>query len=155
MKLILAKLAGRDEELSIEDVVNELKKDDSNFEIGGIAFFLGTVKGTVEDGGKVLELEYESLEKTAEEILAKVAEEERKKWGLKSIAIIHRIGVLKPGEPTLLVAVAGRGRKEVFPALEETVERIKKEVPIFKLEKREDGEYWIIGERKRVRREKK
>jgi molybdopterin synthase catalytic subunit len=155
MKLIIAKIAESDEELDLNNLIEKLKGSDDRYEIGGIAVFLGTVKGLVDDGGKVLELDYESVKEAAEESLNKIAEEEKEKWGLRAVAILHRVGKLKPGQPTFLVVVAGRGRKEVFPALEEIVERVKKEVPIFKLEKREDGDYWIVGERRRVKREKK
>ncbi|MFP3268605.1 MAG: molybdenum cofactor biosynthesis protein MoaE [Desulfurococcales archaeon] len=153
--MILVKLAESDDELVLENIIEKMKMTDESFEIGGMAFFLGLVKGTLEDGGKVFELEYDSIRAAAEESLKKIAEEEKEKWGLKAIAILHRIGKLRPGERTLLVVVSGRGRKEIFPALEEVVERVKKEVPIFKLERREDGEYWIVGDKKRVRRNRK
>jgi len=150
--VVIAKVTEDPEDLKLERVVEILKAGDEMGEVGGIASFLGTVKRSVEDGGRVEELVYENIRSAAEEAVKKIAEEEAMKWGLKGIAVIHRIGRLKPGEPTMLVAVAAASRKQAFPALEETVERVKSEVPIFKLERREDGDYWIVGERKRVKK---
>ncbi|MEM0179506.1 MAG: molybdenum cofactor biosynthesis protein MoaE [Fervidicoccaceae archaeon] len=149
--MIIAKIAEKEEDMNVEAILKEMRSTRDFPDIGGIAVFLGVVKGEVEDGGKVNQLEYDCIRAAAEDALRKIAEEQKEKWNLRSIVLIHRIGILNPGEPTLFVAVAGRSRKELFPALEETVERIKREVPIFKLEKRDDGEYWIIGEKK-VRR---
>jgi molybdopterin synthase catalytic subunit len=52
------------------------------------------------------------------------------------------------GEDIVYVLVAGEHRKNVFPVLEEAVERYKKEAPIFKKEEviTRNGEkavYWV------------
>jgi len=46
-----------------------------------------------------------------------------------------------------------RGRREALETLSRVLERVKAEPPIFKLEKRDDGEYYIIGESRRVKKE--
>ena len=44
----------------------------------------------------------------------------------------------------MIVAVSGKSRKNVFPALEDIVEKVKKEALIWKKETLEDGKsYWI------------
>ncbi|MEM1921837.1 MAG: molybdenum cofactor biosynthesis protein MoaE [Desulfurococcaceae archaeon] len=139
------------DEIDISKLIEEIMKESSVRGCGALACFIGFVKGIVDDR-KVYELEYSVYEPYATRILVNIANEERDKYSLDSVFIIHRIGCLKPGEPTLYVIISGISREKVFKALEEIVERIKKEPPIFKLEKREDGEYWIIGE-ERVRRE--
>ncbi|MEM0005949.1 MAG: molybdenum cofactor biosynthesis protein MoaE, partial [Ignisphaera sp.] len=57
-----------------------------------------------------------------------------------------------PGEKALYIAVIAKNRKEAINVLSRILERVKHEVPIFKLERRDDGEYWIIGESKRIKR---
>jgi molybdopterin synthase catalytic subunit len=44
------------------------------------------------------------------------------------------LGEINVGEDLIYVMVAGSHRKQVFPVLEEAVERYKKEAPIFKKE---------------------
>ena len=50
------------------------------------------------------------------------------------------------------VFVAANNRVRAFEVLREVVERVKHEVPIFKLEIRSDGEFWVLGDGKRVKR---
>jgi molybdopterin synthase catalytic subunit len=66
--------------------------------------------------------------------------------GIIELAIHHVIDALKVGEPSLFVAVLGKHRQDVFPALSETVERVKKEVPIWKKEFTTRDAYWVSTE---------
>jgi molybdopterin synthase catalytic subunit len=118
---------------------------------GAIVAFVGMVKGIV-DGVGVDELRYEAYEELAEKMLAKIAEDETMKHGLGAVIIYHRVGDLKPGEATVYIVVAARGRKEGFQAAAEILDRVKHEAPIYKLEVREDGEFWVIGDGERVPR---
>lgn len=119
---------------------------------GAIAVFIGVVKGYV-DGHRVDELIYEAYEPYTSKMLDKIATEEiMNNDSISAIEILHRVGSSRPGEKTLYIAVVAKGRKEAIDVLSRVLERVKHEVPIFKLERRDDGEYWIIGESKRIRR---
>ena len=120
-------------------------------DVGAVAVFVGVVKGLM-NNKKVASLFYEVYEPHSSKSLVKIVKEEVAKRGLATAEILHKKGLAMPGEPVLFVAVASRGRKEVLSALPVIVERVKKEALVWKLEKREDGEYWIIGE-KRVKRD--
>jgi len=120
---------------------------------GAIVLFIGVVKGLVENGVRVYELEYTSIGGLATKIMEKIAREEMEKYRLSHVTIWHKLGVLEPGEITLIIAVLAENRKNAFKAAEEILERIKNEVPIFKLEKRSNGEFWVIGNGVRVKRE--
>lgn len=141
------------EKASVDSLLAEFLRECSEGDIGAFAVFVGIVKGRVE-GGEVHALSYTVIEDLAAKSMERIAREIAEKYGLKGVAIYHYEGELPPGELSLLVAVAGYSRANVFPALQEAVERVKKEVPVFKLEKRSDGEYWIIGDSQRVRRVK-
>lgn len=116
---------------------------------GAVAIFIGRVKGVI-DGNRVNELHYETLEPLSTSTLAKIGEEESQKHKLFYAAVYHKRGAAKPGEPVLFIGVAAEGRREALEALREILERVKHEAYVWKLERREDGEYWIIGDRKRV-----
>ena len=120
-------------------------------EVGAVAVFIGRVKGSV-DGKRVRELEYEVMEPQATEALARIWSEEVEKHSLSTACIYHKKGVATPGEPVLFIAVASKGRREALSALMEILERVKHEAFVWKLEKREDGDYWILGDARRVRR---
>ncbi|MEM0381005.1 MAG: molybdenum cofactor biosynthesis protein MoaE [Desulfurococcaceae archaeon] len=130
----------------VEEVVAK-----SGFKAGAVVLFIGFVKKEI-NGVEVKELEYTVYEPYATRKLGEIIEEESKYPGVSVVEAIHRFGNLKPGEPTVYIAVASISRKEAFETASRVLERIKKEVPIFKLEKRVDGEYWVIGDGIRVSR---
>jgi molybdopterin synthase catalytic subunit len=145
------RLLHQDEKVDLNAIVEKLSKID--LESGAISIFIGVVKGSVE-GHKVHELVYESAEEAAIEQLKNIATEEGVKHSLSGVLIWHYTGARKPGEITLIIATVGRSRDEAISAARVILERVKREVPIFKLEKREDGEYWIIGDSTRYLRRK-
>jgi molybdopterin synthase catalytic subunit len=145
------RLLRQDEKVDLNAIVEKLSKID--LESGAISIFIGVVKGSVE-GHKVYELVYESAEEAAIEQLKNIATEEGVKHGLSGVLIWHYTGARKPGEVTLIIATVGKSRDEAISAARAILERVKREVPIFKLEKREDGEYWIIGDSTRYLRRK-
>lgn len=51
-----------------------------------------------------------------------------------NVQIHHLLGEFKVGEDLVYVLVAGEHRQQVFPVLEEAVERYKREAPVFKKE---------------------
>ncbi len=121
--------------------------------VGGIVIFQGHVKGVV-DGKKVIKLVYEAYEPHATRIIDSIAKSYEGDPQISSVVIYHNVGELFPGDPTVFILVASSTRKKAFPVAREVLERVKREPPIFKLEVREDGEYWISGDGKRIPREK-
>jgi molybdopterin synthase catalytic subunit len=69
-----------------------------------------------------------------------------KREGIVEVTIHHIIDSLEVGEPSLFVVVLGKHRQETFPTLAEVVERVKKEVPIWKKEFTSREAYWVSTE---------
>lgn len=135
--------------IDIGRVIDEIAKNTSEKGSGAIVVFTGVVKGVV-DEHKVYSLVYNAYEPYASQKLWKIAEEELRDHGVLSVRIYHRIGELKPGEPTIYIFVSAKNRDKAFSVARKILERVKHEVPIFKLEKRDDGNYWVIGDGKRL-----
>lgn len=115
---------------------------------GAIALFIGVVRGETLKGEKVQKLELEAYEEKANEILAGICNDLKKKNGIIDVQIHHLLGEFGVGEDLVYVLVAGAHRRNVFSVLEEAVERYKKEVPIFKKEyivdeKGKTTAYWV------------
>lgn len=112
-------------------------------ESGGIVSFLGQVRsGAGEDSGvEALELQhYEPL--TLPE-MRKLAAEALQRWQLDGLLIIHRAGLMYPGDPIVLVAAASRHRRDAFAAADFAMDHLKSESWFWKREK-VDGEWrWI------------
>lgn len=121
-------------------------------DIGAVAIFVGRVKGVIGER-RVFSLFYETYEPHSSQSLGRIIEEERKKIGFSDAYIYHKVGEASPGEPVLFIAVASPSRREAIEGLASLLERVKHEAYVWKLERREDGEYWILGDGKRVKRE--
>ena len=121
----------------------------STVENGAVLFFVGIAKDTSKNGEKVDILELEAWEEKAENELEKISREIKEKHNVKDAVVIHSYGRFSPGEPVVLVAVAGESRTDVFPAIQDAISLYKTRPPIFKKEIYEDGtSKWITEEKK-------
>jgi molybdopterin converting factor subunit 1 len=112
---------------------------------GAIVTFTGTVRDSGR-GQSVSALDYEAYAPAAEKMLLQVADEIEAKWGLRRIAIIHRIGLLQVGEASVVIAISSAHRDEAFDACRYAISRLKEIVPIWKKEHYADGATWIGSE---------
>ncbi len=126
---------------SLSDLISEIKKKSD--EIGAIIIFIGIVRGKSQEGEQVLRLEYEAHETLAIKVLKNLVKEVISKHNIIDGIAEHRIGQVKVGEDIMYILVASKHRKEGFKALEELVDRIKREVPIWKKEVTEKRSYWV------------
>ena len=107
---------------------------------GGIDVFLGTTRAeTSKDGRTLLALDYEAYPEMAVEQLRRLAERARSQWPIEKLAILHRIGRVGIGEPSVVIAVATPHRAESFAACKFIIDQLKVDVPIWKKEIWEDG----------------
>ena len=109
--------------------------------LGGVVTFEGDVRADTK-GRKVLRLEYEAYVPMAERSLSRIAAEVEREHGA-AVAIVHRVGYLAPGEAAVVIACAASHRTPAFRACEAVIERLKREVPIWKREVFEDGTVWV------------
>jgi molybdopterin synthase catalytic subunit len=111
---------------------------------GAVVSFTGVVRRE-NKGKEVKEIFYESYDKMALKVLKDIEKEAIEKFGVENVQIIHRKGILKPGEVSLLIAVSSKHRQEAFLACWFIIEEIKKSLPVWKKEVFEDGEEWVEG----------
>jgi molybdopterin synthase catalytic subunit len=75
-----------------------------------------------------------------------MVKEARSRFGVRQVALIHRLGRLEIGETSVLIVVASAHRGPAFEACRWIIDTLKKTVPIWKKEYFEDGEVWADGE---------
>jgi MoaE-MoaD fusion protein len=127
-----------DAPLSLDAVVDEVRSD----EAGAIATFTGTTR--VQSRGRtVTQLEYEAYQGMAEDVMAKIAEELKRRYELCDVAIHHRIGRVGIGEPSVVIAVSAPHRQDALAACKDAIDALKETVPLWKKEVYEGGEEWI------------
>ncbi len=137
------------------DVLEEIRKFRQRAppNAGSMVVYLGFVKGEVE-GHKVISLKYETYEDYTRKRLKRIEDEIKARYGdLVDLKIIHVIDDLKPGDDVMLIMAMGKGRGDTLKAVQETVELVKHTTGIWKLESRDDGEFWVIAGNTRVRRD--
>lgn len=110
---------------------------------GASVLFVGTTRGVTGDV-ITLGLEYEAHEQLAESSLRALAGEAVRRFALVGCAVAHRLGAVPVGGASVAVATSAPHRREAFAAAEWLMERIKREVPIWKCEQAGDGSRtWI------------
>jgi molybdopterin synthase catalytic subunit/molybdopterin converting factor small subunit len=126
------------EPLSLDAAVDEVRSDRA----GAIATFIGTTR--VESRGHtVLRLDYEAYEEMAEQVMAEIAEDLKRRYDLCEIAIHHRTGRVDIGESSVVIAVSAPHRQDALAACKEAIDTLKDQVPLWKKEFYEGGEEWI------------
>ena len=110
---------------------------------GAVATFVGTTRIDESSGASVEYLEYEAYRPMADRKLEEIGTEIRERWGIGEVSIVHRIGRVYPGEPSVLIVVAAPRRGPAFEASLHAIERIKETVPIWKREVWSDGYVWV------------
>jgi len=106
---------------------------------GGIATFIGKVRPT--GGVEALELShYAPLTLPGMEALARDVEA---RWAVMGLTIVHRTGVMRPGESIVFVAAASRHRRDAIEAVDFSMDHLKSSSWFWKREKRADGWHWI------------
>src|SRR5471032_1948820 len=98
---------------------------------GAWAEFHGYVRGD-EHGQKISALRYDIYEPMARKQLTAHIEELAKAHGLLAVRFWHRAGVVSVGEASVYAAIAAPHRREAFATLAELMNRLKKDVPIWK-----------------------
>jgi molybdopterin synthase catalytic subunit len=109
---------------------------------GACVLFTGEVRDH-DHGRQVVELEYVGYPSAAN-VLRVVAAEVAADLQDGSVAVSHRVGVLKVGDIALVAAVSAAHRAEAFEACRRLVEEVKHRLPVWKRQVFVDGtEEWV------------
>lgn len=106
---------------------------------GGIVTFLGQVR----DSGGVEALELKHYGPMTLPGMAELARTAQRRWPLEGLLIVHRSGVMHPGDAIVLVAAAARHRRDAFAAADFAMDHLKSESWFWKREKTAIGWRWV------------
>ena len=112
---------------------------------GAVCVFDGIVRDNTR-GRRTLHLDYEAYEEMALEQMRGLAAEAVTRFGVRDVALVHRLGRLVVGETSVLIVVASAHRGQAFEACRWLIDTLKKQVPIWKKEQFVDGAVWADGE---------
>ena len=114
-------------------------------EDGAVVVFEGVVRNNSQ-GRATLYLEYECYEEMARARMEQIGREIAERFAIGRIGMVHRLGRLEIGEASVAVVATAPHRKPAFDAAFEGINRLKREVPIWKKEYFADGAVWVDGE---------
>jgi len=112
--------------IDTEAVVDSVRRDDA----GAVVVFLGTVRS---DPG-VKALDYEVYRPMALKKMEEIVAGARKRFAVLEMTIVHRLGRVPVGRPSVAIACSTAHRREAFEAVSWAMDEMKKVVPIWKTE---------------------
>ena len=124
-----------------EEIVKAIKRGED----GAVVVFDGIVRNNSR-GRQTLYLDYEAYEEMADKQMRELAQEAVKRFGVRQVVIVHRLGRLQVGETSVLIVVASAHRAQAYEASRWLIDTLKKTVPIWKKETFVDGAVWADGE---------
>lgn len=118
----------REGEIDVSEVRSRLQLSGT----GAVVVFEGIIRPS-EEGKRVDAVYYEAYREMAERQMESILEEAGRE-GIMDAAAVHRIGLVRAGETSVVVAVCSEHRAEAFRACAEIIAKIKETVPIWKKE---------------------
>lgn len=128
---------------TLGSLVAKVKRSPDEDRAGAIATFTGRVRAKESADDEPTEhLEFEKYEGVAEQKMATIREELEAREGVHEVLLHHKTGVVTAGEDIVFVVVLAGHRTEAFRAVEDGINRLKEEVPLFKKEVTVGEEFW-------------
>jgi MoaE-MoaD fusion protein len=127
--------------IDTQSVLKHIKRDED----GAAVVFEGVVRNQTR-GRRTLYLDYEAYEEMALRQMESLREQALKRFQVRDVTLVHRLGRLEIGETSVLIVVASAHRSAAFDACRWLIDTLKRAVPIWKKEYFEDGAVWADGE---------
>ena len=129
----------QNEDFDIAAVNRELRAERTD--VGALASFIGLVRDLEDDPLQHMTLEH--YPGMTEKALQGIAEKARQRWKIVDLAIIHRVGELRPSDQIVLVSVLSAHRGDAFDACEFIMDYLKTDAPFWKKEVSDRGSKWV------------
>ncbi|QSX00349.1 molybdopterin synthase [Haloterrigena alkaliphila] len=141
---VAAELAAREPYETLESLVERVKRSPAADRAGAIATFTGRVRAKDDaDDARTQYLEFEKYEGVADERMAALETDLEARDGVLEVELYHRTGIVEDGEDIVFVVVLAGHREEAFRTVEDGINRLKDEVPLFKKEVTVEDEFWV------------
>lgn len=133
------------EDFNLADELAQMRADD--LRVGAVCSFVGTVRdtraisGTLED--EILTLELEHYPGMTEKAIEAMIDEAHRRFDFYQARVVHRIGLMRPADQIVLVAVTSAHRGESFKACEFIMDYLKTQAPFWKKEATPNGAQWV------------
>ena len=135
-----ARVTVQEQDFDLSAEVSALRSRDA--EVGAVSAFIGTVRDR-NDGSSVSSMELEHYPGMTERAIEAMIDEAMRRFDIRAVRVIHRVGVLKPLDQIVLVAVTSGHRGQAFQAAEFLMDYLKTQAPFWKKEQTPEGARWV------------
>lgn len=102
---------------------------------GAVSVFIGKVRDDEVDGKRVKAIEYSAYEEMAVREADGIAATVRSAFSdVRSVIIVHSLGVVRAGETSLFIMISAGHRDHATRACRHTLEMVKEKLPVWKKE---------------------
>jgi len=137
-----ARVAIQHEDFDVGAELTQLRAADHR--VGAVCSFVGTVRAAGKPGhATVLDMELEHYPGMTEKAIEAMVDEAQRRFDIFAARVIHRVGLLRPGEQIVFVAVTSAHRGQGFQACEFLMDYLKTQAPFWKKERTPEGEHWV------------
>lgn len=144
VETVLDAVESVEQHVTLGTLVERVKASPRAERAGAIATFTGRVRAKDSpDDEPTTHLEFEKYEGVAEERMRSLSRELEERDGVLDVVMHHRTGRIAYGEDIVFVVVLAGHREEAFRTVEDGINRLKDEVPIFKKETTVEEEFWV------------
>ena len=109
-------------------------------EIGAVVSFTGLMRA---EQGTATALELDAYSDFTEAAILETVEVATRRFDLQDVLIVHRIGMVAPGDPIVFVAAAAAHRRGAFEGADFLMDYLKSRAPFWKKSHEPDGARWI------------
>lgn len=109
---------------------------------GALVSFVGLCRSETE-GADVQELRIDHYPGFTEKEIARLAADVSQRFDCPDLLVVHRVGVIRPGEAIVLVAALATHRGNAFEAVRFLMDYLKTDAPLWKMESGATGARWI------------
>jgi molybdopterin synthase catalytic subunit len=136
----LPRVSIQHEDFDLGREVARLREGDAG--VGAVASFVGTVRDRNEGLG-VSTMELEHYPGMTERAIEAMVDEALRRFPIRAARVVHRVGVLQPGEQIVLVVTTSAHRQAAFQACEFLMDYLKTQAPFWKKEHTPEGARWV------------
>ena len=119
--------------------------------VGAVCSFVGTVRdrhanlerATTVQQGEVQSLELEHYPGMTEKAIEAMIDAALTRFDIYAARVVHRVGLMRPQDQIVLVAVSSAHRGESFKACEFLMDYLKTQAPFWKKEVTPEGARWV------------
>jgi molybdopterin synthase catalytic subunit len=131
---VIARVVIQTHDFNVADVLASMRAND--LRVGAVCTFVGTVRDTRLLSGQaadqVVAMELEHYPGMTEAAIESMIDEAHQRFDFFNAQVIHRVGVLKPADQIVMVAVTSAHRGESFKACEFLMDYLKTQAPFWK-----------------------